>query len=73
MITAGILLAWLFAFAALGCGVVGGVGAAVDEEWVLTTSEWLVAGGLSALLAVFLILDQVLGRMFLVQDAEQEL
>ena len=66
-------MAWLFALAALACGVVGGVGVAADEEWGLTASEWFVAGGLGALLAVFLILDQLLGRMFLVQDAEQEL
>lgn len=70
--TAGILLAWLFAFAALGCGLVGGVSSVMNEEMELGVSTWFIAGGLSALLAVFLMLDQVLGQIFLAQEQREE-
>ncbi len=71
MIAAGILLAWLFALTALGCGIVGGVQVVTDEEWGLEVSSWVLAGGVSALLAIFLMLDQLLGKVFLWQDRSQ--
>ena len=72
MIAAGILLAWLFALTAMGCGIIAGVQVLSEKEWGLEVSSWFLAGGVSALLAIFLMLDQLLGKAFSSKDQQDQ-